>query len=310
MINITESRSANVSAADVLVRISKESVLAPEPKKYANICVLASKKNAGNDIVGQIITDKGDVANDVTELDELNFIGCVRVWNTALDATVLAEMAGWGETLVVLSGRSKDITGVDFGNMILWQSQAGKTTSMDDIASQQNRGVMIDTDKSGKALFALSHLLANPHSLAFTTAISSQNFTGITQVDLANNLDEAGYSYFFCSKDKTWARGLWIGRQQARSVYADRSVIYDVKQSVAAAINAGKNYTTDSMAQLEATIIRTLGENPFVVNILKVEVPRNQKASSKLEGIVYDVSVRYETAQEVRTVIIKLGGDV
>lgn len=310
MINTSQGATGVVDAADVLTKIDKEEVLAPQAKRYANICVLATKSDAGKELDGVLATNKADVEADIKEADELNFVGSVRVWNAAMTADVIKAMRGYGESLVVLSGRTADIAGVDLGDMAVWLTETAAQTSMDDMVALSNRGVMLDPTKQGKLLYALSSLLQDPNSMEFTNQITSATFTGITDPEIANALDEAGYSYWFRATDKIWLRGFWMGKQQARSMYADRSVEYDVRQAVSMTVNSGMNYNEGNMALLEAKILSALRDNAFVVNVLKVNVPRNQKASSKVRGIVYDVRVKYETAQEVRTVVIKMGGNV
>lgn len=70
----------------------------------------------------------------------------------------------------------------------------------------------------------------------------------------------------------------------------------------------GINYTNANMALIEAKILQELKYNSFVDNILSVSVPRNQKPSDKIKGLVMGVSVQFETANEVRTVYVELGG--
>ncbi len=298
-----------VDAADVLVKIEKEQALAPQARKYTNICVLASKKDSGDDLQGKLITDKSQVENDIKEISELNFTGSVRVWNVEMTDAVIKEMQGYAESLVVLSGRTQDIAEKDFADMIVWLTEVEAQTSMDALVKLPNRGVMIDPGKEGKLLYALSHLLENS-SIGYTNEIINSSFTGIVDPDIAGALDEAGYSYWFCAKDKIWLRGFWVAGIQARKEYADRSVRYDVKQVVASLVASGIAYTDENLALIEARILQALKENTFVDNVISVSVPRNQKASDKIKGLVLGVQVRFETANEVRSVYVKLGGEL
>lgn len=308
-IDTSQASVGIVDAADVLVKIEKEQALAPQVKKYTNICVLASKKTGGTDHSGTLIADKKAVENDIEELGELNFVGSVRVWNVAITPEVIKAMQGYAESVVVFSGRTADINGHDFGDMIVWMTETAAQTSMDNIVEMPNRGVMVDPGKQGKLLYALSSLLQNGN-IKYTNQIINSAFTGIIDADIATALDQAGYSYWFCAKDKIWLRGFWIGKQQARSEYADRSVRYDVKQTVASVVSSGMNYTNDNLALIEARILQALKDNSFVSNVLSVSVPRNQKPSDKVRGMVMGVTVRFETANEVRSVYVKLGGNV
>lgn len=308
-IDTAQSSTGVVDAADVLVNIEKDQALAPQEKRYTNVCVLATKKTGGADHVGTLITDKKSVENDIEELAELNFVGVVRVWNTALTADVITAMQGYAESVVVLSGRTADTNGQDFGDMVVWLTETAAQTSLDSIVDLPNRGVMIDPGKQGKLLYALTSLLQNG-SIKYTNQIINSSFTGVVDPGIATALDNVGYSYWFCAKDKIWLRGFWIGKQQARSEYADRSVRYDVKQTVASVVASGMNYTNDNLALIEARILQALKDNSFVSNVLSVSVPRNQKPSDKVRGMVMGVTVKFETANEVRTVFVNLGGNV
>lgn len=308
-IDTSQSGTGIVDAADVLVKIEKEQALAPQERRYTNICVLASKKTGGADISGRLISSKSEVENDIEELSELNFVGAIRIWNVPLTADIIKAMQGYAESVVIFSGRTNDAQGQDFGDMAVWLTDTAAQTSMDNIVAMPNRGVMIDPGKQGKLLYALSRLLQDGN-INYTNQIINPAFTGIVDADIAAALDEAGYSYWFCAKDKVWLRGFWLGKQQARSEYADRGVRYDVKQAVASIIAAGMNYTNENMALIEARILQALKDNAFVSRVLSVSVPRNQKPSDKVRGLVMGVTVRFETANEVRTVYIKLGGAV
>lgn len=193
-IDTAQTSVGMVDAADVLVKIEKQQVLPAQERKYSNICVLASKKSSGEDLSGKLITDKSQAENDVEELSELNFTGSVRIWNGELTEAVIKEMQGYGESLVVLSGRTADITEKDFGDMILWLTETAEQTSMDNIVKLPNRGVMIDPGKQGKLLYSLSHLLENG-GLNYTNQIINSSFSGFADPDAADELDEAGYSY-------------------------------------------------------------------------------------------------------------------
>lgn len=307
-IDTSQTSEGMVDAADVLVKIEKEQVLPPQERKYAKICVLATKKSGGKDLNGDLITENIQAINDVEELSELNFIGSIRIWNVDLTETVMKEMQGYAESLVVLSGRTADIAGKDFGDMILWLTETGGQTSMDSIVKLPNRGVMIDPGRQGKLLYALSHLLSG--GIGYTNQIINAGFTGIADPDIADSLDELGYSYWFCAKDKIWLRGFWVGGMQARKEYADRSVRYDVKQVVAALIASGLAYTNENLALIEARILQALKDNSFVDNVISVSVPRNQSAANKVKGVVLGVKVQFETSNEVRTVFVTLGGNV
>lgn len=309
MIDVTQSSVGIVDAADVLVQIEKEDALAPQAKKYTNICVLATAKAGGAELNGQLITTAAAVENDIEELSELNFTGSIKIWNVALTPEIIKEMQGYAESLVVLSGRTADVAGVDFGDMVVWLTETSDQTSMDDVVKLSNRGVMIDPGKEGKLLYALSHLLSGG-SIAYTNQITSTVFTGINDPNIAEALDEAGYSYFFRATDRIWLRGFWIAGMQARSEYADRSVRYDVKQAVAAIVAAGIDFTDATFAVFEARILQVLKKNVFVDRVISVTVPRGQKASDKVRGQVMGVTVRFETANEVRSVYILLGGAV
>lgn len=302
----TQASVGIVDAADVLVKIEKHTLPAPQPRRYTNICVLATKKTGGRDLDGVAVSDASTVMQDIDEYTQLNFTGMIKLWNVALTPAIVQAMRGYAESVVVLSGRTADVQTTDFGDMIVWLTETAATTSLDAIALQPYRGVMIDPDKQGKLLYALSALLSEP--LRYTNDIVQPAFHGVNDVALAHALDDAGYSYFFKARDRTWLRGFWLGGQQARAEYADRSVRYDVKQAVAAMIAGGVAYTDANLALIEARILQTLKRNRFVDHVYCVSVPRNQKDSDKVRGRVIGISVQYATAQEVRHVYIKLGG--
>lgn len=307
-IDTTQTLTGMVDAADILVKIEKQQMLAPQEHKYTNICVLATKKGSAEDLQGKLITDKSSVENDIEEISELDFTASVRIWNVTLTENVIKEMQGYAESLVVLSGRTADVKAKDFGDMIVWLTETAATTSLDALVRQPYRGAMIDPGKQGKLLFALSHMLHN--DLGYTNQIVNTAFTGVADPDMAAALDAAGYSYFFKAHDKTWLRGFWLGGRQARAEYADRSVQYDVKQAVATLVASGLVYTDANLALIEAKILQALKANAFVDNVISVSVPRNQKASDKVKGLVLGVQVKFQTANELRMVYVKLGGEV
>lgn len=300
-IDITQSHVGVVDSADVLVKIEKEIPVAPQIKKWANVCVLATAKS--NPLNGKLITSAEQA--DVVEKSELNFVGKVRVWTGELNKKLLREMSGYGETVVVLSGRTADSINKDFGDMIAVFSETGTTTTMDDVVKKTNRCVFVDPGKEGKALYAVTSLLND--GLGYTNQIVNSSFTGVVDPDIADALDDLGFSYFFCATDRIWLRGFWIGGQQARKEYAERSIRCDIKQITASVISAGVAFTDENLALIEARILQSLKSNSLVDRVLNVSVPR-QSAVNKVRGVVAGVVVKFEAGNEIRTIHIKLGG--
>ncbi|MGL4525046.1 MAG: hypothetical protein ACRCVN_05960 [Spirochaetia bacterium] len=301
MINYEEKDFGVVDYADVVAVVELKDTVSPPPRRWKNIAVLATKKADGRDLVGEVVTEKSQIENDINEIDELFFVGSIRVWNVDVDDDVLLSIRSYAETLVVLSGRDA----VDYKDLIVWQRDVSPT-SLDDWVGLKNHGAMLDPAGQGKTLFALTSLLET--GIKYTNQITGA-FSGINDTSLASELEEAGYSFFFVANDRIWLRCLQIGRQQARSVYADRSVVYDVKFALSQLVASGLDYNQEDTGLLELKILEALSANFFVDSVKEVVIPRLQAAADKNAGVIRGVMVKYVTATEVRTIYVTLGGE-
>lgn len=307
--NIVESKETELVASDILTTVQIVEKTAKAPVRYDKINVLASKSAQGVDLAGKVIFDKNTVKDDILELEELNFFGEIKIWNLpSITQDMIDEMALYGQTVVCLSGRLEDFKTLDFGDLIVWASLSDTDiSSFETIASASKRGVMLDTHKEGKLLFTLCQLLKNTGQVQYSTQINNANFTGINNAQLAKYLDDKGISYWIKTLNKTWARGLWLGRIMACKIYQDEIIRYNVRESISNFLGLGLPYDADTIDMLEVKILASLQTLSFVKEDVNIIIPP-QNPSHIAMGIISNINVNYATHGEIRSVEVSLGG--
>lgn len=320
---IEEGTLAKVDFSNLTVQINKKISLPKERDKWNKISIVAKMPSDGQafDLEGQEVllssqNFQGYVsALEMNEIPKENTV--VRVFNHTNYALIFEIAKEYGDTIVFLSEASQEFmaaTTKPIFDGIIWLTTASNTVAEEMVlfAGRVNQGVMFDTKREGKLLFALLRLLSDNNSVQHTFQIINNNFSGILNAVEAKYLEENGISYYFATRQQVYPDGLWLGKKQAFVMYYDRLVIARLRESVARIIQSGVTLSLGSISlfqhAMDSVGIRFANQlNEDITDFRAADLSQLSEDDIR-EGRIY-LYADYSIKGEVRRVTIEVGGE-
>lgn len=320
-IMIEEGSLARVDYSDLVVQINKKISLPKERDKWNRVSVIASMPVDGVAIPltgEEVILSQAMLDGKVSEISELpKFDTSVLLFNgTDFDAMFVAAKE-YGDTIVMLSDATQKYLVIENKpdwKGILWLTNASTTVSeeLKLFASKNSQGVMQDSTKEGKLLYALLTMLSNNDRVVNTHQIINNTMRGILTIPEANALADDGISYWFASRQQVFPDGFFLGKKQAFVMYYDRLITARAKEAVARIVQSGITMTLGNMALFQHALDNIGMQfanqlNPDVTDFRVNDLALLSEADI-LEGRIY-LYMDYRVNGEVRRVSIEVGGE-
>lgn len=318
-INFIQSKNGKIETQDINVSITKITPTPAAAERFSKIAVIATKPTTnGEDADGVFVTFGQDTKKLIHEQSEVkDFVGGFYLWNTenANLQDKIEAIRGKVKTVLLLSGRSESADrDLKWDDLTVFATETQSPTTMDDFVKNKYRGAFLDANKEGIALYVLSKMLEISRSVKNPITITTTGYSGIVEKATAEQLDDAGYSYAFTATNGSFARGVWVGTQQAYAIFNDFIVEYDVKEAINQYIMGGSNIDDKSIGQIETGVLATLSNsqaNGQIREIVSISFPRLESLSSEQirKGIITGIVVTYKFINALRTVHITMRGE-
>lgn len=318
-INYVVSKTGVVETQDFNVKMQKTIPAPASAERFNKIAVIASQPGKlPEEVSGKIVVPGEDTKKIIKEQSEVqNFVGPIYVWNQTADnlKAKLAEIKGLVKTVILLSGTStQKFMELDWGDLAVFATETNNPTQLDDWCGTTLRGAFLDEKKEGVALNIVSKMLEIPRAVLNPMRIDGSAFSGIVSPEVVDLLDDAGFSFFVRGKNGSFAKSVWMGKNQAFAIFNDFIVEYDVKETINQYILQGAYIDNESLAEVETRIISQLQQNVSQKNIREIKriifpSVEDLTATQRKNGQISKVIVEYYLLNVVRSVVIDLTGE-
>lgn len=227
-----------------------------------------------------------------------------------LTAAITAA-AEYGNTLVSSGDLNENAAVIDelTANPSLYFMANDNPTDL--LLANPQQGVMADELNEGKAVYAITTMLAGGVNLTPQNQIKGNFGSGVAGSSQQQAYYEQGYSFYGKADSGTWLRSLQFGKRQASVIYYELMVIYEIRVAVANFIESGKQMVDNDLLLLRGVIYSALTlfaarlktkATVFTPTVSSIPI------ASQVAGNVVGVKVTFEIGEEILAIDITAGG--
>jgi hypothetical protein len=320
---IIESTQPRLDYSQAVVRVQKKKSLSASPVRYNKISVIAAmdeelevidSSSGGLALMAESQVDLHQYLSD----DEVNqvrdFVGIIKLHNNLDDLDLIyKEAAMWGLSLIFTAKATQYIMDNELplpnDQLYCWLTLASNEPSdaMLAYAQQSNVGLMLNSAGDERLLYTISRMMEYPARVLLSNSIANDNFSGVTYLQQADFLAQAGVSFWLKTVQKTYPFALFLGGEQAYVRYYDAIIEHEVREEVAAFIASGATMSNlDLLSNCVSMALARFAQQ--MQSDVTIEVPHlgSMSAGNRRAGIVDYLEIRYALFGEVRSVHISV----